>query len=82
MFSDGRFPDVFKVGQVTPLLKKPVTDNMDIANLRLITNLITIGKILERLLQYQIRRHIQGSPNFGSLQSAYRVLHSTETVMT
>ena len=30
----------------------------------------------------QKRRHTENSPNLGSLQSACRVLHSTETAMT
>ena len=52
------------------------------ANYRTITNLNTMGKILERLAQKQLRRHIEQSPNVGSQQSAYRALHLTETAMT
>ena len=36
---------------------------------------------MERLAQYQIGSHIESSPNFGSMQSAYRACHSTETAM-
>jgi Reverse transcriptase (RNA-dependent DNA polymerase) len=50
------------------------------ANYRPITNLNAIGKILERLAQYQIQQHLPTSRNFNTLQSAYRALHSTETV--
>ena len=52
------------------------------ANYRPITNLNTIGKMLERLAQYQLRQHISTSPNYNTSQSAYRALHSTETAMT
>ena len=52
------------------------------ANYCPITNLNTIGKILERLAQNQLRRNIEKSSNMGSQQSANRVLHSTETAMT
>ena len=49
------------------------------SNFSLISNLNTIGKIFERLA---IRRHSDHSLNLEHLQSAYRALHSTETVMT
>ena len=67
-FTEGRFPDVSKFDQVPLLLKKPGAD--------------TIDKILGRLSQNQIRCHIQGSPNIGPHQSAYRTLHLMETAMT
>ena len=76
-FSEGRFLDVFEFGQVTVFLKKPGVDDKDMANFQPITNLNTIGKILEHLAQNQIHRHIQDTPNFSLLQSAYHALHST-----
>ena len=81
-FREGIFPDIFKIGQVTPLLKKPGADIVDMANYRPITNLNIRRKILERLAQKQLRRYIEQSPNVGSQQSAYRAFHSTETAMT
>ena len=47
-----------------------------------ITNLNTIGKILNRLALKQLRCHVDGSPKIGRLQSAYRAIHSTEIAMT
>ena len=73
---------MFKFGQVTPLLTKPGADDKDMVNCWPTTNLNTIGKIIERLSQNQIRRLIRDSPNVGPLQSAYRALHSTETAVT
>ena len=52
------------------------------ANYRPITNLSTIGKILERLAMKQMRSHMEDSPNLDPQQSEYRALHSTETAMT
>jgi len=40
----------------------------------------TFGKFIDRLAQ--LSGHIRKSPNYGSLQSAYRVFRSTETAMT
>ena len=56
-FTEVVFPSFFKVGQVTPLLKKPSTGTEDMSNYRPITNHNTIGKILERLAK-QMRRHM------------------------
>jgi hypothetical protein len=53
-----------------------------LANYRPITNLNTIGKILERLAKNQLQEHLRLSPNLNTLQSAYQSLHSTETAMT
>ena len=78
----GTLPRYFKVGNGTPLLKKPGTDTVDTANYRSITNLNTIGMLVEHIVQKQLRRHIETSPNVGPLQSAYRALYSTETAMT
>ena len=52
------------------------------ANYRPITNLNTIRKILERLVQKKLRLHMERSVNEGPVQSAYRALHSNETAMT
>ena len=80
--TEGIFPDIFKVGHITPILKKPSLNSDDSANFRPITNLNTIGKLLERLVQNRLRRHIASSGNQAMFQSAYRALHSTETAMT
>ena len=81
-FSEECFPDMFKFGQIRSLLKKPGASTSDTSNFRPITNMNTIGKILERRAMKQLRRHSDQSPNLGHLQYAYRALHSTETAMT
>ena len=80
-FSTGTFPTQFKIAQVTPLLKKPNLDSNDPASYRPISNLNTIGKILERLALVTLRNHLTSSPNFNRFQSAYRPAHSTETAV-
>jgi len=47
-----------------------------------VTNLNSIGKILDRLGQKQLRKYVRVAYNYGTFQSAYRALHSTETAMT
>ena len=81
-FHKGCFPLSFTqaiVIFVTPLLKKPALDSSFPSNYRPISSLNNISKILERLTRLQ--PHVTSSPNFNSLQSAYRRAHSTETAL-
>jgi hypothetical protein len=78
-FTTGIFSTLYKCSQITPLLKSPSLDPCDAANFRPISNLRTLGKLLERLAQYQLRPHLLSSPAFSPYQSAYRPSYSTET---
>ena len=53
----------------------------DPSNFRPISNLNTIGKILERLALACLLPHLSISPSFSPLQSPYRKFHSTETAL-
>ena len=74
-------PSSLKCGRVTPLLKKPGLDKSDMSNFRLVTNLSTLSKLMERLPLRRLRPHIMSTGNFSDFQSAYRPGHSTETAM-
>jgi hypothetical protein len=80
-FEQATFPSKFKHALITPLLKKPGLSRSDPSNFRPISNLNTIGKILERLALKRLFPHISLSPSFSPLQSAYRKFHSTETAL-
>ena len=80
-FSEGRFPDGFKVAQVTPLIKKDGLDVDDPANYRPISNLNTISKVIERLCLARILPHVAATGRFNPLHYAYRKHHSTETAL-
>jgi hypothetical protein len=80
-FSEGKFPTSFKLAQVTPLVKKCGLDESDPKNYRPISNLQTIGKVIERLFLARILPCIAASGRFSPLQSAYRKRHSTETAL-
>jgi len=75
-FAECRFPAVFKIAQVTPLLKKPGLDKEQMSNYRPISNLSTASKVIERLVLDRLRPHLLDSSNFVRLQSAYRCGHS------
>src|SRR6476469_1383909 len=80
-FSEGCFPDQFKRAQVTPLLKKPGLDENDPSNYRPISNLNTVGKIIERVCLARHLPHVASTGNFSPLQLAYRKRHSTKTAL-
>ena len=62
------------------MLKKPWLEKSEPANYRPISNLNTIGKLLERVVLVRLQPHINGS-SFNEYQSAYRAGHSTETAL-
>ena len=78
-FTSGKFPEVYKSAQISPLLKSPTLDVSSLSSYRPISNLRSMGKLLERLAQAQLRPHILSAPAFSPYQSAYRPYHSTET---
>ena len=69
-----------KAGLVTVLLEKPDVDTKDYKNFRLMGNLSTISKIIERR-HWHIKRDKPTSPSDCQCQSAYRSGHSTESAL-
>jgi hypothetical protein len=80
-FRKGVFPTGYKTAAVTPLLKKKGLDKDEASNYRPISNLHTVSKIIERLFLSRIVAHVEQSPCYNKLQSAYRRGHSTETAL-
>ena len=71
-FQTGRsIPTHFKRAQLLPLLKKAGLDSSLPAKYRLVSNLSTVSKVLERLALTRLRPHLLGSPNFSQYWSAY-----------
>ena len=57
-FSQATFPTNFKLALISSLLKKPGLPKSDFSNFRPISNLKTIGKILERLALARLFPHV------------------------
>jgi hypothetical protein len=74
----GLFPEDWKVAMVKSLLKKLGLDPL-FMNLRPVSNLAYISKLIERAVFNQIYDHLVQSGLYPLLQSAYRQYHSTET---
>ena len=80
-FQSGIFPQKYKHGMVTPLLKKPNLDKEVLSNYRPVTQLSFVSKILERLVSIQLDEHLSKHHLLSPSQSAYRSGHSTETAL-
>jgi hypothetical protein len=79
--SEGTFPDLFKVSQVTPLLKKPSLDKEILSNYRPISNLSFLSKLAEKIVKNRLVEHLSSHSMLNAHQSAYIKAHSTETVL-
>jgi hypothetical protein len=66
---------------VTPRIKKPGADPIDVQNYRPVSNLTFVSKVVERLVCRQLVAFLERLGLLPSLQSAYRKHHSTETAV-
>ena len=78
--TSGHFPNDWKEGLVTPLLKSPGLF-VDFTNLRPISNLQYVSKLTERAVFEQTNAHMAKHDLYPLLQSAYRTCHSTEIAL-
>ena len=74
-------PRAFNCVQIRPLLKKPTLDPDILKHYRPVSNLPVIAKVLEKVVDTRIERHLVSNGLHEELQSAYRRSHSTETAL-
>uniref|UniRef100_A0A8C6LBK5 Reverse transcriptase domain-containing protein n=1 Tax=Nothobranchius furzeri TaxID=105023 RepID=A0A8C6LBK5_NOTFU len=79
--STGIVPSLFKTASITPILKKPGTDPNNFNNLRPISNLPFLSKILEKIISAQLHAHLTLNSLYEPFQSGFRPGHSTETAL-
>ena len=77
----GMFQARFKSAQVLPLLKKAGLNISSPANHSPISNLSTVSKALETLVQARLRPHLTNLINFSQFRSTYRQGLCTETAL-
>jgi len=79
--SNGEVPAVFKQALITPVLKKASLDPNDPLSYRPVSNLPFFSKVLERIVNDQVSKHLNSNNLHHPFQSAYRAKHSVETAL-
>lgn len=73
------FPNAWKQALVQPIPKKHIPE--ELKDLRPISVLPTLSKVLERVVDTQLRSHILNYNILPDVQSGFRPLHSCETAL-
>lgn len=76
------FPGAFRTADVKPLLKKPNLDSNTLTNYRLISSLLFISKILEKIVSVQVNCFLKDNNLLEEFRSGFRRYHNTETAVT
>jgi len=79
--STGHFPSTFKEAFITPAIKKPGLDVTNALSYCPMSNISVVSKLLERIVAQQLNNYEQSSGLLPSLQSGFRLCHSTETAV-
>ena len=74
-------PSAFKSALIRPLLKKPGLDSDILKNYRPVSNLPFVSKVVEKVVDARLERHLMSNSLQEEMQSAYRRFHSTETAL-
>jgi hypothetical protein len=77
----GSVPRDFMSAWIRPLLKKSDLDQNLLKNDRPVSNLPFISKILEKVVDKRLERHLSDNKLHEGFQSAYRKFHSTESAL-
>ena len=77
----GSVPKDFKSARIRPLLKKSGLDQDLLKNYRPVSNLPFIPKVLEKVVDKRLERHLSENKLHEGFQSAYRRFHSTESAL-
>uniref|UniRef100_T1DE06 Putative outcast ele5 orf1-h 1e-40-j 4 n=1 Tax=Psorophora albipes TaxID=869069 RepID=T1DE06_9DIPT len=79
IITSSKFPEAWKAAKVIPIKKKP--NDVNLSNLRPISILSALSKVFERILQLQIRDHLENFDLLTQFQSGFRRGRSTTTAM-
>ena len=79
--STGVFPTICKSAIIQPNIKKPNLDPNELKNYRPVSNLSFLSKVLEKIVLYQLQKHLNSNNLNEIFQSAYKAGHSTETAL-
>ena len=74
-------PNKFKIGYISPLIKKPGLNSESLQNYRPVQNQSILSKVIERVVAQQLTAHMRENNLHEQMQSAYRQNHLTETAL-
>ena len=74
-------PEMLKIVQIRPHLKKANLDDEIFKNFRPVSNLALVSKVIEKAVSYQLIEHVDSNDLGEPLQLAYKSLHKTETAL-
>ena len=74
-------PNGLKVAALSTSMKKPDADLKQFSNFHPISNLTLVSKIIEKAVAEQLNDHVKTFHLDEMYQSAFKVLHSTETAL-
>ena len=74
-------PEDLKIASLRPLLKKPNADCELFSNLRPVSNLKFLSKLVEKTVFVQLNNYLTVNGLHERFQSAYKAHHSTETAL-
>jgi hypothetical protein len=80
-FQAGHFPSILREAVISPLIKKSTLNPDILKNYRPVSNLPTLGKILEYPAVSRLNDHLKSQDLTEKFQSAYKTAHSTETAL-
>ena len=75
------YANKWKLAKVLPLYKGKGKDRNSPASFRPISMLPVISKIVERIVQHQLMRHMMNTGQLNTQQHSYRKTHSTTTAL-
>ena len=74
-------PEMLKIAQIRPRLKKANLDDEIFKDFRPESNLAFVSKVIEKEVSYQLIEHVDSNDLGEPFQSAYKSLHNTETAL-
>ena len=80
-FKQGLFPVTLRTAIVKPLLKSDTLDKDLLKNYIPVSNIAFVGKVLEKVTVRRLIDHLTLNGLHEEYQSAYKMLHSTETAL-
>ena len=76
------FANKWKIGKVIPLWKGKGKDKLEPSSYRPVSMLPTVSKLVEKSVQEQIVRHMEGEHLWNTNHHAYKINHSTTTALS